>query len=648
MGPTVELSAAVHVVLAPRSSPTTTAELLAGAVDVLAVAVASESKTVVAGPWGDPVVEHALRTVKGVGKPIAVHEAGITAAVLKSRGFHFDTVLEVAGLLRAVGLADTIGSAVALVGGDPTALSIASTEDAVRAAAIDAVSVFKVVDKFSNYLAPPSELWALTSTARLNLSGLRIDHAHAASLHKALIRRRAAALAHLATAHPTFDTSRCRSQVDVRAHCRRQWGIDLADYDRAALARLRYTSAPGSMLDFLEARRVIDITTSMVDQVGRFVAGPSRVHSYLRFAGAHTGRFSSGGELSGRVNIHGLAKGSDDVPELRELRQIFVPDDGEAWVAGDLSTIEPRVLAFLADERELLGRFEEGIDVYLWFGRHAFPGQRIVKDGENAHLRRAAKQAVLGLGFGMGARTFGQRLAADGLALPEEVVQALRDTYNEVFPRIRGFRQRLERAVFDVAGGADKVLVGHHVLVRRAKTPGPTGGRTIVIELPTGRCLHYHAVRLTTEGSRDGSRRRALWAAQPLPLCAAPATDGGVDVPVASDAQWRRFSDGVSRRRLSAPVLVENVVQAVARDVLVAMAAAAEMRGLRVVLHVHDEIVAAVPACGCSGVHDGCSWRQGQEALRAVMSTAPAALPRLAGLPLACEVNERVCTSYAP
>lgn len=647
MGSPVALSAAIHVVLARRRSPSSTAEILAGDVDVLAAAVATPDKRVVAGAWCGPVVDDALRAAQATGLPIAVHEAGITAAALTRGGFHFDAIIEAAALHRAVGLADAADDIVALAGGLPAGQRAGTSQEAVRAAAIGAIALFKVVDRFSKMLARPTEYWALTSTARLNLSGLRIDHAHAASLHRSLVLRRDAALAHLAMLHPTFDTSRCRSQMDVRAHCRREWGIDLAEYDRAALARLRHAGVPASMLDFLEARRVIDVSSTMADQVGRFVAGPPRVHSYLRFAGAHTGRFSSGGELSGRVNVHGLAKGSDDVPELRELRQVFVPDKGEAWVAGDLSTIEPRVLAFLANERELLARFAEGVDVYLWFGGHAFPGQRIVKDGENAHLRRAAKQAVLGLGFGMGARTFGQRLAADGLALPDDVVQGLRDKYNEVFPRIREFRQRLEHAVFEVAGGADSVLVGEHVLVRRAKTPGPVGGRTILVELPTGRCLHYHAVRLTTEGSRDGRRRRALWAAQPLPLCATHATVVDSEA-AASDVQWRRFADGVNRRRLSAPVLVENIVQAVARDVLVAMAAAVEGCGMRVVLHVHDEIVAAVPACSCSGIHDGCSWRKGQDALRAVMSMTPSSLPRLAGLPLACDINDRVRASYAP
>jgi DNA polymerase len=414
------------------------------------------------------------------------------------------------------------------------------------------------------------------------------------------------------------------------------------------LSTLRAGGAPVDMLDFLSTRRVVDVSSSMAEQVRRFLEGPERVYTYLRFAGAHTGRFSSGGALSGRVNIHGLAKGSPDVPEARELRQIFVPDDGEVWVAGDLATIEPRVLAFVAGEQDLLARFAEGVDVYLWFAGHAFAGQRVEKDGENAHLRRAAKQAVLGLGFGMGVTTFGARLVADGLVLSGDAVRALHEKYNEVFPVIRTFRERLLRAAVDVARGSDPIPVGDQTIVRRGKTPGVVDGRTLVIDLPTGRRLHYHAVRVTTEGTRDGRRRQVLWAAHPLHLApAAPSVDGR-DTVSSADDQWRRFSDGIVRRRLTAPILVENVVQAIARDVLVAMAAAAEERGLRVVLHVHDEIIAAVPACGCTGAHHGCSWRRGQDILRAVMSTPPPSLLALAGLPLACDINERVCTSYAP
>lgn len=635
----------VHFVLSPSTGPTTTAAILKGERTVLAVGAAFPGERVVAATWGShaPLVARLVEETRR-GTPVAVYNGGIDAALLATLSIDTSSVYDVAGLHRAVGLGDSLFDVVAGVGHGQS-LADAESVNPVRVAAIGAMCILKACLRFVRLIARRDESWAITSTIRLNTVGLRVDVVHARRLQQDLMARRDGALRALATRHPTFDTGRCRDPAAVREHCRREWGVEIDRFDRGTIARLKTAGSNGVMIDFLENRRVVDVAGAMADRVHQIADGPSRIYSYLRYCGAHTGRFSSGGEVAGRFNVHGLAKGSADVPELRELRELLVPDEGESWVAADLAAIEPRVLGFLAGEKDLLARFAAGDDVYLWFGSQAFPGVEIERTGPSAYLRTAAKQAVLGLGYGMGAETFHERLTDVGLDLDRSTTKALREKYNEVFPNIVGLRKDLWRAFLDVERGAAERVVRQHLRVRARRTPGRPDLRTVVVELPTERALYYHAIRRTEHGARDGRRYASLWAAQPLSAATAPVVQ---TEPASEEAEYRTFSDGITRRRLSAPVLVENVVQAVARDLLVAMCAEAEREGLRVVLHVHDEIIAAVPACACTTSHDGCSWRRGQAVLAGVMSTVPSSLPRLEGLPVACEINHRVRSSYAP
>ena len=73
-----------------------------------------------------------------------------------------------------------------------------------------------------------------------------------------------------------------------------------------------------------------------------------------------------------------------------------------------------------------------------------------------------------------------------------------------------------------------------------------------------------------------------------------------------------------------------------------------ERRGLRVAWHAHDEIVLLVNVCGCTGAcASTCPWQQAGALVKDVMSRIPETLPGLESLPLGCEINRRVRTTYA-
>jgi len=125
---------------------------------------------------------------------------------------------------------------------------------------------------------------------------------------------------------------------------------------------------------------------------------------------------------------------------------------------------------------------------------------------------------------------------------------------------------------------------------------------------------------------------------------------GGKGKPAAAHnrAKRRRFADGILRDRISPQVLVENVTQAIARDVMAHQVLVLESLGLPVAWHNHDEIIVSCPRCLCSGpCAPGCSWAMAGRLVAEVMTRVPATLPALSTLPLACEMNRDVRETYA-
>jgi hypothetical protein len=225
---------------------------------------------------------------------------------------------------------------------------------------------------------------------------------------------------------------------------------------------------------------------------------------------------------------------------------------------------------------------------------------------------------------------------AQQIACGAEDIERAFAMYQSSFPRIRQLRMDYFRA-FEKAVQGWPTEHAHCTFRGLSDVPGAP---TVVIELPTGRSLYYCSVKVTQESTAWGMRR-ALWFA--------PGFGGKGKSPAGSHRHKRRvFDDGVLRNQLTPQVIVENIVQAVARDVMVHQALELEHRGLRVAWHAHDEIVVATDGCGCSGpCGPDCPWARAGKELVDVMSHVPDTLPRLADLPLSCALHERVRATYA-
>lgn len=295
----------------------------------------------------------------------------------------------------------------------------------------------------------------------------------------------------------------------------------------------------------------------------------------LVYHGAHTGRFSG----AGGFNVQNLARSGVG----GQIRGLLRPKPGHSFVIADYAQIEPRVLAVISRQTDLVAAFEEGRDVYSEFATATF-GQEVRKplpddspsDKKRLEaLRCVGKRAVLGLGYGMGALRFLTELQSDpdvshlfslGELSPSIVWKIVRQ-YREQYSMISGYW-----SWFDSEIRSEAQNVAEH-----AGLSVEPGGADVTLELPlpSGRVLRYRRVRF----SDDPREFRCLDEAGNEYVCQsnkAVLTYGG-------------------DRDLHGRILTENFVQATARDILVEAILALEAEGLPVVLHIHDEVVVEVP-----------------------------------------------------
>lgn len=243
----------------------------------------------------------------------------------------------------------------------------------------------------------------------------------------------------------------------------------------------------------------------------------------------------------------------DSVPAvLSELiRTAFVPRDGYKFVVSDFSAIEARVLAYLAGETWRSKVFAEGGDIYCASASQMFDVP-VEKHGVNAHLRQKGKIAELALGYGGSVGAL-KSMGALEMGLPEEDLQPLVDAWRSSNPMITQFWWDVDRAVKTTI--KQRIQTG----VRGIRFFYKSG--MLFIQLPSGRRLSYVKPRIG-ENQFGGES----------------VTYEGVG----STKKWERIES-------YGPKFVENIVQAISRDILCnAMKA---LRHCFIVGHVHDELI---------------------------------------------------------
>ena len=252
-------------------------------------------------------------------------------------------------------------------------------------------------------------------------------------------------------------------------------------------------------------------------------------------------------------NYNALELLYEDIPDTLSqlIRTAFVPQEGRKFIVSDFSAIEARVLAWLAGERWRMKVFEEGKDIYCSSASQMF-GVPVEKHGINGHLRQKGKIAELALGYGGSVGAL-KSMGALEMGLTEEELQPLVNAWRDANPMITMLWWDIDRAV------KTTVKQRIHTEVHCLKFDYKSG--FLFMTLPSGRRLAYVKPRMGV--NQFGSES---------------VTYEGVG----ATKKWERLES-------YGPKFTENVVQAIARDIL--MYAMQTLRCCSIVAHVHDELI---------------------------------------------------------
>lgn len=183
--------------------------------------------------------------------------------------------------------------------------------------------------------------------------------------------------------------------------------LALAKTDALFQALLNSENADVSAL--CEARLMVKSTTERT-RAQRFldISARGALPVPLAYYGATTGRWTA--SRGSAINMQNLKRGSF-------LRKAIMAPEGHQLVVGDLSQIEPRVLAWLSDYDVMLDIFQNGADPYAAFGSQMFNIPNMTKES-HPELRQSAKSALLGAGYGLGWASFAAQLLVGFLGAP--------------------------------------------------------------------------------------------------------------------------------------------------------------------------------------------------------------------------------------
>ncbi len=335
------------------------------------------------------------------------------------------------------------------------------------------------------------------------------------------------------------------------------------------------------------------------------IGADGRLRDQFVYHGAHTGRWSGRG-----VQLQNLFKPSKDVGTLRErivnairnntldvaglvaeynaevlafnatntdpkkerkpiksmtlmaavagtIRASFCATPGNKLSVSDLAQIESRVLAALAGCQTMINAYAKGLDLYKDIMSFLLNKPY---DTITSAERANGKVIILGCGFGMGWEKFIEYAATFGVTLDEKTAKTYVNAFREKYSEIPAYWKALNAAVIKATKGGVAIYVSGVVVDGR-------NPKMLKIKLPSGRCLHYLNPRVEMS-----------------------ETDWGAMQENVLFDKWD--AKGLQENRLYGGLICENVVQAVARDILLNGMLEAEKIGFIVIMTIHDEVVA--------------------------------------------------------
>jgi len=348
-------------------------------------------------------------------------------------------------------------------------------------------------------------------------------------------------------------------------------GCKLPDFTKATVEEAIQTGKLSpEVLEILRVRQQLGLTsTAKYAALRDALCTDGRLRDTFVYHAASTGRW--GGKL---VQLQNLPKGSfpSDIgvemlkhydhemllamyPNIMELlsscvRGMFISAPGHDLIIADYSAIEARVLMWFCGEERAVKMFEDGADIYVDMAKR-------IGDGAP---RQLGKQAVLACGYGMGPDKFQATCQTYNIKVDPILAANAVKTYRATYPKVPQMWYAQERAAIGALTSGGAVVCGRVVWEKR--------GDFLWCKLPSGRSLAYHKPEIRT--SEEHAPRLSY---------------------MTTDSMTKKYT----RKDTYGGKIIENIIQAAARDLLASALLSAERKGYKPVMHVHDEIVVEVP-----------------------------------------------------
>jgi DNA polymerase len=436
----------------------------------------------------------------------------------------------------------------------------------------------------------PHERAIYLHTELKNDRGIHLDRAlvlAAQDVAKEGIDRANAALAELTGGELTEVTKTGRM---------REWLSNVTDTPVKSISKTAVRDMLESDLD-PEVRKVLELRSTTgrssiakLDRMLEVVTADDRLHGLTMYHGASTGReahrlvqpgnlprpewktevIESWIDLVMGRDYDGMAKHHPPVQMLVSmLRSMLCAKPGHDLIAGDFASIEARVLNILAGQDDIVELFASGADVYSYNAARLPGSPEPYIEGKKHPWRQTGKFQELGCGYQMGAKkAVSAAKEVYGLIITKEDADVIVEGYRSTHDRVVDLWSESEAAAFEAVRKPGSVVT--FGALRNLKFT--KRGAWLYLILPSKRPLCYAAPKIEDRDTPWGETRPAV-------------TISGIN---GYTRKWER-------RGMYGGLWVENIVQAVSRDLLKDADLRVEEAGYPVILDVHDEIVAEVP-----------------------------------------------------
>lgn len=380
-------------------------------------------------------------------------------------------------------------------------------------------------------------------------------------------------------------------------------GVSVDSLNKATVKDLKASVPDRTTRRVLELRQLLGKTsTTKYKAMLTMACEDGRVRGLTQYYGAgRTGRWAGRGiqlqnlpqnhlddidkvrEIVRARDLESLEICFDSVPDVLSqlIRTALIAKPGHTFLVSDYAAIEARVIAYLAGEQWRMDVFAQGGDIYCSSASQMFKVP-VEKHGVNGHLRQKGKIAELACGYGGGVGAL-KAFGADKMGLTEDEMQQIVTQWRAASPTIPKFWRDTENAA-----------------KRALENPGrtftlPCGVKylrdadALRCRLPSGRLLTYWGARLDNDGN----------------ICFMGQNQ--------TTRKWEKTDTWGGK-------LVENIVQAYARDCLAVAMLRLDEAGYAITFHVHDEIIAEAP--------QGSRWEDMAEIMGRPIDWAPGLLLR--------------------